>query len=160
MAILQDLPAEIVLSIVARLRTIDILNLCRVNHFMHDLVTTSSEIELIVEADAADLEVDAHHPDSAAGKRKLLKTSSERWRCGRPSRIRSLEVTFRASGIYDLTSGVYLLGYSDKKTLFYASLWNNEGGGELEWRCASVDHPIIDLGLNLKDHGLVAIVTS
>jgi hypothetical protein len=64
-----------------------------------------------------------------------------------------------------LTGGVYLLGDATRRTLHYTYLPNKDDvlkDGEIEWKGKEVrmEHMIIDMGLNVYENDLLAVITA
>jgi hypothetical protein len=77
----------------------------------------------------------------------------------------SVSVPFPASGLYELSGGMFWLGEVNRKALRYIELPSQpaeEGAPPMEWgRIAlpSKESVIIDFGLGIEEHDLVAMVT-
>lgn len=89
----------------------------------------------------------------------LLNSREKGWERFRIDFKRSIPVELHASGIYDLSSGVYLLGGQGKCQIHYCVLPKRETD-EVRWEAIKVERPLIDIGLALYEHDLIAVVTT
>lgn len=88
-----------------------------------------------------------------------LTTKDSRWEQLSLNFSKSVNVPFPTSGIYDLTGGIYLLGDSSRKGLYYTYL-PNKPDEEVQWKVVRTDQTILDMGLCVYEHDLLAIITT
>ncbi|KAF8961935.1 hypothetical protein BDZ97DRAFT_1826703, partial [Flammula alnicola] len=88
-----------------------------------------------------------------------LKAGEKAWAVLRPNFTASIPVKHSPSGIYDLTGGVYLLGDQTRRALHYVRL-PSHAEEEAEWKTIDVGRMIIDMGLCVYEHDLIAVVTT
>jgi len=95
----------------------------------------------------------------AEGLRVLLKSSEDAWHFLRPYFTVSIPVTHDQSGVYDLTSGVYLLSNSTRAALHYLKL-PSKTRDETDGEVLGSDESMIDIVLSIFEHDLfVNVVT-
>lgn len=99
---------------------------------------------------------------------KALKQRDENWASLRGSRsIIGITIPFQASGIYDLTEGVFLLGYKDDaphsagtRGFCYTTLTTLEDDLDSQtWSKVEFESDVIDVGLAILEHDLIAVMT-
>ncbi|KAG6867361.1 hypothetical protein C0993_003846, partial [Termitomyces sp. T159_Od127] len=71
---------------------------------------------------------------------------------------RTIPVRHQASGLYDLTAGACVLGDVDRRTLHYCRL-PQKPDDAVEWSHIPVGHQMVDFGLALHEHDLIAVLT-
>lgn len=94
----------------------------------------------------------------AVDKLNALKNIENSWINMKPDFLRTIPVPSRQSGVYDLTAGVYLLSDSDRTSLGFLRLPEKESDVP-QWATHKVGKLIIDIGLCVYEHDLMAIVT-
>ncbi|KXN81081.1 hypothetical protein AN958_06125 [Leucoagaricus sp. SymC.cos] len=157
---LLDLPPEILTHILLFLPSTNVLTCHLVNRYLHKLITGSVEIRYYL---AGQLTGQIDNPRSTldiAERLDRLAKREKRWDYIEPTFAKTkVDVPFFTSGIYDLTGGVYLLGESSRKVLHYMYLPTTPDE-EVVWKEVRTKHPIIDMGLCVYEHDLLAIVTT
>lgn len=90
-----------------------------------------------------------------------LTDAEERWQDWDYTSFNRLEVQHRPSGIYDLTSGIFILGEGSTLGRLTVGLrWVDlRFGKDLVWHRFDLQTPIVDLGLNVLEWDLIAVVS-
>ena len=93
---------------------------------------------------------------------QALKASENAWTFLHKDFNKRIAVNFDASGIYDLSDGVFLLGNVSRTALHYIKLPSSIED-VVEWKKIQLDPcqgSIIDMGFCLHEHDLLAVVTT
>ncbi|EKM77109.1 hypothetical protein AGABI1DRAFT_77888 [Agaricus bisporus var. burnettii JB137-S8] len=160
---LLHLPPEILTQVVLLLPLKSIVVCKQVNHYIRSLILDSVEIRYLVQLLLLELVENPHCSLSIHERLSILEKRNRSK--GIDARLRKrIRIPFQKSGIYDLTGGIYLLGDATRTSLHYmhlpdkVDLSNDE---EIEWRGKEVrmEHTIIDMGLNVYEHDLLAVIT-
>ncbi len=181
MARLLDLPDELIAHIASLLSPTDLLTLQQVSVRLHALVTASAALQYALELHVAGM-VDNPAARAVPGERlHLLRRKTAAWRTldlhPNVGERTVLPLRHSPSGIYDLTGGVLLLGerrHAENHTgtdsvhtvqLHAAFTGEKEKGRERKdgvpplWRTVDLGKQVIDVGLAIQEHDLIAIVT-
>ncbi|KAI0777510.1 hypothetical protein BD413DRAFT_517383 [Trametes elegans] len=165
------LPDELLVQIAAQLDFEDLYVLQKVSSRWYDIIRSNAALQYAIELHVAGM-IDNPASRLVPGDRlRILQNKEEAWRTLDLSDKRSLPLSHNPSGIYDLTGGVLLLGerrhgegfsgtdsvhtvklhsvFSESNSSTRRSLWSNLDLGE----------QVIDVGLAIQEHDLIAIVT-
>ena len=155
---LLNLPTELVVQILLYLDT-DIAS-CRLTCTYLDSVVRDSVVLQYHTALIGARATDNPCSDLPLSKKlEQLKNGEKAWAVLKPTSITTIPVKHNTSGIYDLTGGVYLLGNQSRRDLHYVRLPSHPGE-EPEWSTIHVGRTIIDMGLCVYEHDLIAVVTT
>jgi hypothetical protein len=154
-----DLPPEILTTILLFLPVHSILRCKRVNHYLANLISNCAEIQYSLCARLATQLDNPKCPLSAKERFSQLSARESRWEEMTINFQKSIKVPFLTSGIYDLTSGVYLLGDASRMALHYTYL-PNRPDEEVVWKELRTEQTIIDMGFCVYEHDLLAVITT
>ena len=160
------LPPELLLQILSELSSNDIMfSALLVNRYFHCLIQNSSLLQYHIEAKYAGVEDNPQSTVVVAERLKALRKSEDAWAHFIVQRRVNLPVRHRSSGLYDLTGGVYVLGELGEENSVYPTpalrfTYLSEDQGKKPWGRISADRDIIDFGLAVREHDLVALVTA
>ena len=163
---LLDLPPELLIQILDRLSSNDTLfSVQLVNRYLYKLIRGSSLIQYHIETKCAGVEDNPQSTTVVAERLKTLRRSEHAWANFVVKEQVNLPILHRSSGLYDLTGGVYVLGELGETNpdyptpaLRYINLYEDQGNNP--WPRISVGRNIIDFGLAVREHDLIALVTS
>ncbi|KAG5641532.1 hypothetical protein DXG03_004807 [Asterophora parasitica] len=154
-----QIPAELTLRILCHLDLPDLLSASLTNSTLNNYVQTFQVLQYRFLSHAARIE-DTPHTDVVVGERfERLKRREDGWARLNVDFSRSLPVHFDISGIYELMGGIYLLGDSNRRKLHYCRLPSTPSD-PLSWSFIDARCMYIDVGMNIYEHDLIAIVTS
>lgn len=157
-----DCPPELLVHIFAYLPLTSLHDLLATSKAFNDLISTSVLLQYILH-----LESSAHSlypsasPTSLADQLKVLTDAEKRWQDWDYTGFNRLGVQHRPSGIYDLTSGIFILGEGSTLGRLTVGLrWVDlRLGKDLVWYRFDLQTPIVDLGLNVLEWDLIAVVS-
>lgn len=163
---LLDLPPELLVHILLGLPPNDIVSSAQlVNRYLHNLIQESSPLQYHIETKYAGVEDNPQSTMVAAERLDVLRRSQHAWSDFVVGKRVNLPVRHRSSGLYDLTAGVYVLGELGDNNenyptpaLRYTNLHVDQGNKP--WARISVGRNIIDFGLAIREHDLIALVTT
>lgn len=156
MAQLLDLPPEIIVGIICYLDIADIVSITRINRALYD-IKNFQIIQYRFALHAAALE---DSPDSnlvVAERLQLLQSREEGWGSLNVDFRRTIPIQHTPAGIYDMTGGIYFLGDASNKALHFCKL-PSKPGDPATWSRIDIDRSLVDIGLVIYEHDLVAIV--
>jgi hypothetical protein len=159
MAQFNDLPPELIVHILYHLSPKDLLACRLISKYFNNIIQNSILLQYHLALNGAQAENNPYSYLPTSEKLKALEDSEKAWAFLRPRFTTSIEVPHNPSGIYDLTGGVYLLGNANKTQLHYMQL-PSRGQDEICWKVIDVGRMIIDMGLCVHEHDLIAIVTT
>lgn len=159
---LLDFPPELLLHIFAYLPLTSLRGLLATSKGLNNLISTSVLLQYILH-----LESSAHSlypsvsPTSLTDRLKVLTDAERRWQDWDYTSFNRLGVQHRPSGIYDLTSGIFILGEGSTLGRLTVGLrWADlRLGKDLVWYRFDLQTPIVDLGLNVLEWDLIAVVS-
>ncbi|KAF9804393.1 hypothetical protein IEO21_09405 [Rhodonia placenta] len=172
-----NLPPELLAYILAYLPLPGLAACLSVNRRLHDIIVSDVLLQYIVELRAAGVENNSSPSCrlTIADRLRMLRQREQAWECLEFGRITSIPVKHNPSGIYDLTGGLFLLGESRSPTrtgtdalhfvrLLSAISDSEESEGEYiaadaKWSRIDLGAHIVDIGLAVQEHDLIAIVT-
>jgi len=159
---LLDCPPELLVHIFAHLPLTSLRALLMTSRAINNLISTSVLLQYILQ-----LQSSAHSlypsgsPTSLVDQLKVLTDAERRWQSWEYTSFNRLEVQHRPSGIYDLTSGIFILGEGSALGRLTVGLrWVDlRLGKDLVWNRFDLQTPIVDLGLNVLEWDLIAVVS-
>jgi hypothetical protein len=159
---LLDLPAEILERILILLSPNDIGSCLLCNHFMHEVVQNSVQLQYIIALYKAGCEDNTRSSLSLTERCEILKRHEKLWLNCEPSFTQSIQVPFRIGGLYDLSCGLYFLGDRSRRLLSYVRLPTHPSQETPKWETFSLnDHRfMVDFGVSVDEHDLIAVITS
>jgi len=177
-----DLPIEIIVRTFLLLDVYDLHTISHLNKTCHAVY--KQHLELDFELKAAGV-INGTREVNSQEKLKALARRERNWRSLIPSHIGAVKVAHCPSTIYDLSSGVYILGDASQNnyrrstvSLRYAELSKFEDSHEdisdddtgddeelpqrtpagSEWGVVEAEGDIVDFGLCIDEHDLVALI--
>ncbi|KAF7327359.1 hypothetical protein MKEN_00313500 [Mycena kentingensis (nom. inval.)] len=162
---LLDLAPELVLACVDALDDFaDIRSLLRVgNRHLHALLTSSIAVRYRAYLDHAKLQENSHVLSTTllADRLDAAKGTMTRWMSFNPISRHTITVDFASSGIYDLCGDYYFLGDAPQADTGISNSLRfiATSDPDAEWQVIDVGKPIIDFGLAIEEHDLIAVVT-
>lgn len=162
MANLLDCPPELLIHIFAYLPVTSLRGLLVTSKSLNNLISTSVLLQFLLH-----LQTSAHslYPSTSTSsitdQLQVLADSEKRWQDWEFTSHNRLEVLHRPSGIYDLTSGIFILGEGSALGRLTVGLrWVDlRLGGDLVWNRFDLQTPIVDLGVNVLEWDLIAVVS-
>jgi hypothetical protein len=157
---LLDCPPEILVHIFAQLPLTSLRGLLATSKGLNNLVSASVLLQYILH-----LESSAHslYPSvslsSLMDRLKVLTHAEKRWQDWEYTSFNRLEVQHRPSGIYDLTSGIFILGEGSNLGRLTVGLRWVDLRKDFVWNRIDLHTPIVDLGLNVLEWDLIAVVS-
>lgn len=166
MAVAGDLPPEIWHEVLVYFDPLDLLHLRLVCHWMLDVLDSSSYAQYLIESFCAGVHDTLHSGLTYAERLSVLREREFAWRTVTPSRRFDVPIDFRASGLYDLTGGTFLLGRSNNPELVHTSGYSalglpsvGDGEGKPKWKDLELGMDVVDFGLSVHEHDLNVVVT-
>jgi hypothetical protein len=162
MANLLDCPPELLVHIFAYLPSASLRGLLVTSKALNHLISTSVLLQFLLH-----LQTTAHslYPSSSTSylidQLNVLTDSEKRWQDWEYTTYNRLEVQHRPSGIYDLTSGIFILGEGSALGRLTVGLrWVDlRLGKDIVWNRFDLQTPIVDLGVNVLEWDLIAVVS-
>ncbi|KAJ7192325.1 hypothetical protein GGX14DRAFT_595855 [Mycena pura] len=162
---LLTLPSELILACLAHLPFSDLTSCLKVgNRFLRDIILTSVLIRYRLELERYGVEETAALTSHLVISDRIqeLRNREANWLNFTPRSRYTISVDFKTTSIYDLVSDVYLVGDTADPTtgLCKALKYIHTSGTETpQWNRIDIGKPIIDFGLALEEHDLLAAVT-
>ena len=171
--LLLTLPDELIVYIAHLLSPRDLLHVLEVCSRLRDVVKNNAALQYNVELFACGT---IDNPSSRlvpAERLRILRTKEEAWRNLDLSERTVIPLNHHPSGIYDLTGGVLLLGerqanqsavgtdnvHTVKLQSAFDRHDDNKPSSDPLWQKIDVGRQVIDVGLAIQEHDLIAIVT-
>ncbi|KAG6908210.1 hypothetical protein DXG01_005682 [Tephrocybe rancida] len=155
---LFDLPPEIILQILCFLDLSELALLQCTSSILCDLIQDSQGLQYRFAAAAAGVEDNAYTSHAAHERIKLLKNREEGWLNVDIDFEKTIPIISFPSGIYDLTGGIYFRGDWSRRTIHYCRLPSQPSDAAV-WKQITVDKPLVDIGVSVFEHDLIAILT-
>jgi hypothetical protein len=165
---LLHIPPELISIILLYLSPHDILSCRRTCHTLYDLCNDSRWrylIQMERSAVSDDIRPGPCYPD----RLRILEKREEAWEMLDFRRTVQLSVPFESTGIYDFTGGAFLLGTrlytaSRRPTVGYSYVslpsLSDAKDQKSEWKGLSFGIQILDVGLAVHEHDLIAALTA
>lgn len=162
---LQDLPVELILRILSFLNLPGLIATRSTSRLFYQIIDTSVLLQYIMSMQAYGVEDNAESTLNVAERLDRLRKHEDAWSNLKIAFTKTIDVHNPTSGIYDLTSGVYLLGEGSRyhRRLTTAVHWLQLPSSlheEPKWNKIDVGAKIVDIGLAIREHDLIAVVTS
>lgn len=165
---LLRIPPELVTHILLYLSPHDIISCGRTCRMLYDLCSCPA-LRYIVQMERCAV-IDDMRPGLGYLERlRILKDWEEAWATLDFRRSVQISTPFKPTSIYDFTGGALLLGTGttldpeSPDTVGYASITlpslSDMQGEKLEWRRCSIETKILELGLAIPEHDLIAALT-
>ena len=164
---LLDIPLEIIVSIILYLSPHDIISCQKTCRKLRD-VCNDAALRYLIQLERFGVSDDLRPGISYPERLLLLQRREEAWENLDFHKNVQVSIPFESTGIYDFTGGTFLLGTrlhctSDERTTGYSyvtlpSLTSTEDQ-KLNWRGLSLGIQILDVGLAVYEHDLLAALT-
>ncbi|KJA13430.1 hypothetical protein HYPSUDRAFT_49830 [Hypholoma sublateritium FD-334 SS-4] len=154
-----NLPPEIINCILHDLSPPDVVACQLSNKFLDTTVRESVMLQYKLALTRAFAKDSPLSHSLTADRLDALKNIENSWISMKPDFSLTVPVSLRQSGVYDLTAGVYLLSDLARTSLGFLRLPEKESDVP-QWAMHKVGKLIIDVGLCVYEHDLMAIVTS
>ena len=171
MATILHLPEELLTQIAIHLSWRDLIHLQQTCTSLLDVVQSNAALQYIIELHVAG-RIDNSASSLVPGERlRILREKERAWRDVDLSDRKVLPLRHHPSGIYDLTGGVLLLGErrhsegtigtESVHTVRLHSAFGDQATSPANklWSHLDLGRPVIDVGLAIQEHDLIAIVT-
>jgi hypothetical protein len=164
-----ELPGELLIQILSQLTLGELLSCKCVNRLLNEIVEESVVLQYVIETEAAGVRDNPRSHLATAERLDRLRRREDAMTRFRISHIRTVPVQIPTSGIYDLSGGVYLLGTAaphDRSVttgincLRFQTIAETPEWSEIKIGFEKTGRRIIDIGLALQEHDLIALVTS
>ncbi|KAI0674135.1 hypothetical protein C8Q78DRAFT_1184113 [Trametes maxima] len=171
---LLRLPDELLLQIAAQLDFHQLFSLQEVCARLCDVIRSDAALQYAIELRVAGM-IDNPASHLVPGERfRILRAKENAWRAFDLSDKVSLPLRHQPSGIYDLTGGTFLLGerrFSDQSSttdavnlirlhsVFPEGPEHAERDPSTYWSKIDLKKQVIDVGLAVQEHDLIAVVT-
>ncbi|KAJ3787498.1 hypothetical protein GGU11DRAFT_716906 [Lentinula aff. detonsa] len=158
---LTDLPTEILVLILSHLPAPDLLACNTLNHSIYTVISNCVFLQYSIELYKACALDNKNCTLSYSEKLAMLQQREEAWSNCKPSFHRVVPLNFTPGSVYDFSSSVYLLGDHTRLRLHHLHLPHHAGQAPQWYLFPSDDNRhIVDFGLNLHEHDLIALVTA
>lgn len=164
-----ELPSELSIHILSKLPAIDLFfSVQLTNRYLRTLISDSSLLQYQIALFFAGAE---DNPDSSlvpVERKRALQCREKAWGEFAVGKKTTVSIKHQSSGLYDFTAGIYILGEHGGPDVEYpttALRWLDMRQQELgvssnDWTRICVDRNIVDFGMGVEEHDLIAIVTS
>ncbi|KAG6826964.1 hypothetical protein H0H92_013738 [Tricholoma furcatifolium] len=160
MARFSDLPPEVVRSILCCLDIPELTSLSFTNWSMRSAIINCNGLKFRLAAHEAGVESNENTSYLAFDRLSLLDRLENGWANLNFDFVKIIPVLHRASPHYDLTGGVFVLGdHNNRGVLHHITFPSCEGGEEVQWKKTDVGSPMIEFGLSVYEHDLLAVMT-
>ncbi|OCH87066.1 hypothetical protein OBBRIDRAFT_782191 [Obba rivulosa] len=163
---LLHLPPELLIRILSYLDYVAIITCQQTCRLFRDLVATSSLLQYLIELGIAAYEDNPSSTVPLVDRLRLLKATQRAWNSLDFGPPRAIRVPFNPSSIYDLSAEVFLLGETQSTSQFPGTdavrfIFLDQPGmtDTPPWRSVDLQQKIIDVGLAVHEHDLMALVT-
>ncbi|KAJ7093422.1 hypothetical protein B0H15DRAFT_832283 [Mycena belliarum] len=163
---LLDLPPELILACLVDLPYTDLSSCLKTrNRLLYNIIANSVLIRYrLVQDKACVAENSPRMADSSILDRlAALRRHEADWLNFTPRSRHTLTIDFETSGVYDLTSDVYLVGNTPDPITSLCTgikyIHTSPDADAPRWQLVEAGKPIIDFGTALEEHDLIAMVT-
>ncbi|RDB20399.1 hypothetical protein Hypma_012541 [Hypsizygus marmoreus] len=157
--LLLDLPPELVVRILCYLHLPDVLSCTRTHSSLLALTKDFVVLQYHMATQTAMVADNPHCNLPISERFDMLKRREEGWKKFRVDFRKTIPVKHVPSGIYEMTGGIFLLGDTTRKALHYLTL-PSKATDEPSWSRIDIDSTMVDIGLSIYEHDLVAVVTT
>ena len=166
MAKFLDLPLEILVETICYLNVVDIFACRRLCRTLYNLISGSLKLQYVTKIKIAGMLDNPYCKLSIPERLSALERREESWRHASYTFFTGMDVPSPWSGVYDLTSSVYLLGKSspdiESITTGVQTIrlpYTDQGADLIEWTEFNFGMDIIDFGTAIEEHDLLACVS-
>lgn len=166
MAKFLDLPLEILVETICYLNVVDTYTCRRLCRTLYNLISDSMKLQYVTKIKIAGMQDNPYCKLSIPERLSTLERREISWRLANYTFFTGMEVPSPWSGVYDLTSSVYLLGKSspdvDSVTTGVQTIrlpYTDQGADHIEWTEFNFGMDIIDFGTAIEEHDLLACVS-
>ena len=165
---LLDIPPEIVTRVLLYLSPHDIISCGRTCRMLHNLCSCPV-LRYLVQLERCAVSDDLRPGLGYLERLRILENREEAWATLDFRRSGNISVPFDSTCTYDFTGGALILGtrppYADHERTFgysYISLpsLSDSEDQELEWKGFNLETEILDFGLAVHEHDLIAALTA
>jgi hypothetical protein len=104
--------------------------------------------------------IDDLKPGLSYPERLLLLRERERsWRLFLPRHFAQFKVPFRHNGLYDFLGGVLILGHITSRAFSYIRMPSLADKTSSSWQTITSQDEMIDFGVSVHEHDLIAVLT-
>jgi hypothetical protein len=168
MARFHDLPLEILIEILGYLDVVDTFMCRQTCRLLSNIISDSMKLQYFAKVEIAGMQDNPRCMFSIADRLAALESRESRWGLANWSFFTGIDVPSRWSGVYDLTSGVYLLGKSSPDLEYVTAgvqtiklpYQDHKDTSLVEWTEFNFGMDIIDFGTAIEEHDLLACVSS
>jgi hypothetical protein len=165
---LLHIPPELISTILLYLSPHDILSCRRTCRTLYDLCN-DSRWRYLIQTERSAVSDDIRPGPCYPERLRILKKREEAWEMLAFRRSVQVSVPFESTGIYDFTGGAFLLGTrlytaSRRPTVGYSYVClpslSDAKDQKSEWKGLSFGIQILDVGLAVHEHDLIAALTT
>ncbi|KAF9074215.1 hypothetical protein BDP27DRAFT_1317499 [Rhodocollybia butyracea] len=157
---LTELPPELLVYIFSYLSAYDLTSCAYVNRAFHAVISGSVFLQYSIQLFKSCALDNRNSHLSYSEKLRLLQQREESFNNCIPDFQIQVPLPFNPGSVYDLSGDVYLLGDNTRQSLQYLRLPNTPDQTPQWSRLHSGDKYIVDFGVNLQEHDLIALVTA
>lgn len=165
--LLLNLPTELLEQILGWVPTSDLPSCALAHYYLNQIVRRSALLRYkfaLLRAGAENsVNLNPKENVSYHERLKLLNRRESAWSNLKPASSRHVPTGFAAGGLYDLCDGVYVLQDRHRHRLLYLPLQNLTWAEEPKWVLLETNDDerlMIDFGMSIHEHDLIAIITS
>ncbi|KAG6919370.1 hypothetical protein DXG01_006919 [Tephrocybe rancida] len=155
---LLDLPPEIVVRVLCFLDTTDLPSISRTHSSLYAFFKSSKRLQYRVAALIAGVEVNPYSNHVSWERLFALQRLEKGWSNLTIDFRTKVPVEHSASGLYDLTGGICILGDMSKQILHYFNL-PSKPDDSVAWSRINIGRRMVDFGLAIHEHDLIAVLT-
>jgi hypothetical protein len=161
---LLHIPPELMIRILLYLSAHDIISCKRTCRMLYDMCS-DPVLRYLVQMERCAVSDDMRPGLGYLERLRILEKREEAWATLDFRRSVQVSVPFNPSSTYDFTGGAFLLGTrpsaDDEFTVGYSyvSLPSLSEDKKVEWKGFNLGIPILDVGLAVYEHDLIAAVT-
>ena len=165
---LLQIPSELMVRILLFLSPLDIISCGRTCRTLHDLCSESI-LRYLIQMERCAVRDDMSPGLSYPERLRILKQREETWKVLDFHRFLQASVPFEVTSLYDFTGGAFFLSrihhYANREAAMgysYVTLpsLSNPQDQKLEWKEFSFDTEMLDFGLAVHEHDLIAVLTA
>ena len=166
---LLDIPPELIVSIILYLSPHDIISCQKICRKLYDVICNDAALRYLVQMERSGVSDDLRPGISYPERLLLLQRREEAWANLDFHKNVHVTVPFESTGTFDFTGGAFLLGTrlhsnNSRSTIGYSyvslpSLTSTEDP-KLTWEGPRMDAQILDVGLAVHEHDLIAVLTA
>ncbi|CAK5278361.1 unnamed protein product [Mycena citricolor] len=158
---LFQLPTELIVYAFGFLSRCDLDSCSNVCTTLHDLISSSANLQFLRSAEIAGVEGNPLSPLGAIERLQRLNAREAAYQQARPAWVCSVPVPFQSSSIYELSGETFWLGEAGRRAVWYLRLPRVESATPVWQRIAvsSPDRHIVDFGLSVEENDLLVLAT-